>query len=283
MALQNAVHVAKYLKSGDPDRYFASLVLSGRARDAVQALHAFNADVASVRDRAREPAPGEIRLRWWMDALTGEGHGAVRQNPLADALLDAIAAFRLPTGPLQQLITARRFDLYDDPMPDLSSFEGYAGETTSVLYQLTAMILNEGEEMDTGDAAGHLGVAHALIGHLRAFGFNAAQGRIFLPWSILAANGVTEGEVFSGTVSEGLVAALAQLADIARDHVTKAEAAVAALPGRLRPAFAPIALLQPYLRLVEAAAETPFAPPRQIADWRKIAVLAWWNWRNRSG
>ena len=93
-------------------------------------------------------------------------------------------------APLLRLIAARRFDLYDDPMPDLASFEGYAGETVSVLYQLAAMILNGGGPVETGDAAGHLGVAHALIGHLRAFGYNASQGRIFLPWSVFAANGV---------------------------------------------------------------------------------------------
>jgi phytoene synthase len=166
-------------------------------------------------------------------------------------------------------------------MPDMSSFEGYAGETTSVLYQFAAMILNGGAEIETGDAAGHLGVAHALIGHLRAFGFNAAQGRIFLPWSILAANGVNEGEVFSGTSSEGLLAARVQLTDIARDHLDKAETAVAMLPGRLKPAFAPLALLRWHLRLLEATAETPFAPPPQIADWRKIAILTWWALRNR--
>src|SRR6218665_209342 len=92
-------HAAAFLKANDPDRYLASLVLTGAARDAVQALYAFNADVATVRDRAREPAPGEIRLQWWVDALKGDGHGAVRQNPIADALLTAIPAYPLPTRP----------------------------------------------------------------------------------------------------------------------------------------------------------------------------------------
>jgi phytoene synthase len=279
MAAESARYAAEFLKTGDPDRYFATLLLGAEARDAVQALYAFNADVASIRDRAREPAPGEIRLQWWVDALRGEGHGGVRQNPLADALLDAIAAFRLPIGPLQRLLAARRFDLYHDPMPDLPSFEGYAGETVSVLYQLAAMILNRGEEIETGDAAGHLGVAHALIGHLRAFGFNAASGRIFLPRSILAANGVREGEIFAGTPSEGLLAAHAQLVDIAGEHLGKAERAVAALPRHLRPAFAPVALLRAYLKLLAFQPETLFAPPREIADWRKIAMLTWWGLR----
>lgn len=280
MSAQSVRHVADYLKAHDRDRYFASLLLPPAACHAVQALCAFSADVATVRERAREPAMGEIRLQWWADALQGDGHGAVRQNPLADALLDAIAAFSLPAGSLARLIAARRFDLYHDPMPDLPTFEGYAGETASVLYQLAAMILNGGKPVETGDAAGHLGVAHALVGHLKAFGLNASQGRMFLPWSVFAANGVREQEMFSGTVSEGLVAACAQLCDMARGHLDKSASAIAALPRSLRPAFAQIALLQTDLRWLERHAETPFGPPEESADWRKIWRLAWWSWRN---
>ena len=148
------LHAADFLRETDRDRYLATLVLPPSRRPAVQSLLAFSADVAAIRDRAREPAPGEIRLQWWTDALSGDGHGSVRQNPLADALLSTIETYRLPTGALLRLIAARRFDLYDDPMPDVASFEGYAGETTSVLFQLSAMILNDGVEIESGDAAG---------------------------------------------------------------------------------------------------------------------------------
>jgi phytoene synthase len=273
----SAAYAAQFLRERDRDRYLATLVLGPEARPALTALYAFNADVASVPERAREPAAGEIRLQWWTDALTGEGHGNVRSNPLADALLDAAAAHDLPVAPLARLIAARRFDLYQDPMPDLPTFEGYAGETVSVLYQLGAMVLNGGP-VETGDAAGHLGVAQALVGHLRAFGYNSSRGRIFLPWSVLAANGVTEGEVLAGQPSEGLAEAEGQLAEIAADHLRKAEAAIGELPRRLRPAFAPVALLRAQLRRLEFNA--PFAPPRELADWRKIAGLAWWRLTN---
>jgi 15-cis-phytoene synthase len=281
MNLDSARHAADFLRENERDRYYATLVVATRHRAAVQALYAFSTDVASVRDRAREPALGEIRLQWWTDALSGAGHGNVRQNPLADALLGAIEDYRLPTGPLNRLITARRFDLYDDPMPDVATFEGYAGETASILYQLVAMILNGGEEVETGDAAGHLGVAHALIGHLRAFGLNASRGRLFLPLSIFAANGVREAEIFSGTVSEGLLAAHEQLTGLARDHLRRADAAIGALAKPLRPAFAMLGLLAAQLRRVEARNETPFVPPPDLADWRKIAALAWWTLRSQ--
>jgi phytoene synthase len=275
----NAGYVASFLRDADRDRYFATLLLKEPERTAIQSLYAFSADVASIRDRAREPAAGEIRLQWWVDALKGEGHGNVRQNPLAAALLDAISTYGLPAGPLLRLVAARRFDLYQDPMPDVASFEGYAGETVSVLYQLAAMILNGGTEVETGDAAGHLGVAHALTGHLRAFGFNASQGRIFLPMSIFGANGVTDGEILAGQESEGLFAALGQINDLAVEHLTKARAAIGTLPKPLRPAFAPIALLASQLRRI-ASSRTPFAPIADLADWRKIAMMSWWALRH---
>lgn len=272
-------HAADFLKANDPDRYFASLIIPEDRRPAVQSLCAFSADVATIRGRVSQPAPGEIRLQWWADALQSVGHGEVRQNPLAAELLDAIAKYRLPTGALLRLIAARRFDLYDDKMPDIETFEGYAGETVSVLFQLAAMILNDGGPVETGDAAGHLGVAQALAGHLTAFGYNASRGRLVLPWSVFAGNGVHEQEIFEGRVSEGLLAALAQLHDLARAHLAKANAAIAALPKALRPAFAMIALLPSRLSRLERGAESPFSPPRELSDWRKIAALWWWTAR----
>ena len=281
MAQDSFEHAAQALRAGDRDRYLSTLILDAAHRNGVIALYAFNADVASIRARVSDPAPGEIRLQWWADALEGEGHGAVRQNPVADALLQTLATYSLPAGTLLRLIGARRFDLYDDPMPDLETFEGYAGETVSTLYQLAAMILNNGQTVETGDAAGHLGVAHALIGHLRAFGNVSAQGRIMLPWSILAANGVREGEIFSGTESEGLAAALGQIAELAAGHLDKAETAIAQLPAQLKPAFAPIAVLKAQFALLQRRQTGLFAPAPDDADWRKITRLMWWSLTRR--
>jgi len=275
---ESAAYATDQLRQNDRDRYFATLLVGPKEREALTALYAFNADIASVRERAREPAAGEIRLQWWADALAGEGHGDVRSNPLADALLSIVAEYGLPIPPLTRMIAARRFDLYQDPMPDVPTFEGYAGETASALYQLGAMILNGGRPVEPGDAAGHLGVAHALIGHLRAFGFNASQGRIFLPWEILAICGVEEGEVLAGQHSERLAIALSRLAEMASQHLLKAEVAINALPRDLRPVFAPVAVLKAQLRRLDL--ESPFQRAEDLPDWRKIATLWWWKLRN---
>ena len=275
MKPESATFAVEQLRAGDRDRYLATLVLPDKERTAITALYAFNADIASVRDRAKEAAAGEIRLQWWHDALAGDGHGTVRANPLADALLDVVAAYGLPVPALIRMIEARRFDLYDDPMPDLSTFEGYAGETVSALYQLAAMILNGGRPVEPGDAAGHLGVAHALTGHLRAFGYNASKGRVVLPRDVFATCGVKEADIRAGTPSENLSIALTRFAELAADHLHKADAAIAALPRDLRAAFAPSALLRSQLKRLNL--DAPYAPQPDLADWQKIAVLGWWK------
>ncbi len=281
MSAESFVHAAQVLRESDRDRYLSTLALPAEARDGVTAVLAFHADIAAVRDRVSGPAPGEIRLQWWNDALKGEDHGGVRQNPVADALLMTLERYALPAGTLQRLIGARRFDLYDDPMPDLETFEGYAGETASTLLQLSAMILNGSEPVEPGDAAGHLGVAQAMVGHLRAFGYVASQGRIMLPWSVFAANGVQEGEIFAGTDSEGLHEALGQIAEMADEHLRKAKEAIAALPGRLGPAFAILPVVGAQLGLWHRGGGSPFAAPADEAEWRKIARIGWWTFRNR--
>lgn len=281
MADDSFVQAAETLRSLDRDRYLSTLVLPAEAREGVTAILAFSADVAAIRDRITGPAAGEIRLQWWNDALSGPGHGDVRQNPVADALMQTLKTYGLPAGTLLRLIGARRFDLYDDPMPDLPSFEGYAGETSSTLVQLSAMILNKGAPVEPGDAAGHLGVAQAMVGHLRAFGHFASQGRIMLPWSIFEANGVREGEIFSGTDSEGLQAALGQIAELAAEHLAKAQLAIDALPKALRPAFAILPVVSAQLRRWNANSAQPFAVPVEEADWRKIGRISWWALRGR--
>lgn len=268
--------IENFLKTHDRDRYLASLVLPQTYRAAIQSLYAFNADIAAIPSRVSEPAPGEIRLQWWHDALEGAGHGEVSQNPLAAALIDTIKQFQLPTGPLLRMIAARRFDLYQDPMPNLQTFEGYAGETCSVLYQYAAMILADGAEPESGDAAGHLGVAHTLIGHMRAFGFNAARGRIYLPLSVFTAHGVTDQQILTGTPSPGIAHAISQLHETAADHLQKTELAIRQSPKSQRAAFAHLCLLRRQLKYLNRM-DNPFAVPYNYPDWRKIIALIWWS------
>src|SRR5215213_4875844 len=161
------------VRESDPDRYFAALFAPAEKRPHLYALYAFNLEIARVREAVSDPMLGDIRLQWWRDALQGEARGDVRANPVAAALDETIVRFRLPRASLVDLIDARVFDLYEDPMPGLNDLEGYCGETSSSLIQLAGIVLSDGAESATADAAGHAGVAYAMTGLLRAFPWHA--------------------------------------------------------------------------------------------------------------
>ncbi|GAB6845212.1 phytoene synthase [Methylorubrum rhodinum] len=268
-------HCEELVREGDPDRYFATLFAPAAFRPHLFALSAFNLTVARVREAAGNPMAGEIRLQWWRDALQGEARGDVRANPVAAALEDAIVARRLGRQPFVDLIDARVFDLYDDPMPRVNDLEGYCGETAAALIRLSALVLADGAEPGGAAAAGHAGVAYGITGLLRALPWHARQGQVYLPGDLLRQNGVTREDVVSGRGGPGLVRACAELRALARRHLASHEAARATIAPAARAAFLPTALVEPYLAAMERPGYDPLNTSVEIARWRKI----WRLWR----
>jgi 15-cis-phytoene synthase len=261
------------VRDNDPDRYFATLFAPADKRPHIFALYAFNLEVARVREAVSEPMPGELRLQWWRDALQGEARGDVRANPVAAALDDTIVRVRLPRSALVDLVDARVFDLYDDPMPTRADLEGYCGETSSVLIRLASLILAEGADPGAADAAGHAGVAYAITGLLRAFPWHARRGQAYVPGDVLARHGVTRDDIASGRGGPGLPSALAEMREAARDHLERARRLRGAIPPAIAPAFLPAALVPAYLKAMERRDYDPFRTIVDLPRWRKLASL----------
>jgi 15-cis-phytoene synthase len=270
-------HAEALVREGDPDRFWATLFAPAATRPHLFALYAFNFEVARVREAVREAVLGEIRLQWWRDALQGEARGDVRANPIAAALDDAVVRFRLPRQALVDLVDARVFDLYDDPMPTLNDLEGYCGETSSALIRLASLVLVDGGDPGSPDAAGHAGLAYALTGLLRAFPWHARRGQIYLPQDLLARHGVVREDIVTGRGGPGLLATLADLRAVARRHLDQARILAATVPAKARPAFKPVALVEPYLHAMERPGYDPFRTPIDLPQWRRLLAL-WRDW-----
>src|SRR5262249_9951086 len=84
------------VRAGDKDRWLASLFAPAERRTHLHALYAFNLEVARVRELAREPMAGEIRLQWWREVIAGTRPGEAAANPVAAALVETIARCGLP-------------------------------------------------------------------------------------------------------------------------------------------------------------------------------------------
>ncbi|MGQ3675776.1 phytoene/squalene synthase family protein [Xanthobacter sp. TB0139] len=217
-------HCMQLVRAYDRDHFLSILFAPHHLRQHLFALHAFSLDVARVREVVKDPLPGEVRLAWWREVIEGQGRGAVDGHPIAAALLDTVERFALPKAALVNLIDARIFDLYDDPMPSLDDLEGYAGETASALVQLSSLILMPDGADRVAELSGHTGVAIALTGLMRAFPIHAARGQCYLPLDLLQRHDLSRDKVTGGASScDGLFAALTELREIAAKHALAAQ------------------------------------------------------------
>jgi phytoene synthase len=264
-------HAAEIVRTDDRDRYLADLFAPEAARRHLFALHAFNIEIARIRGLVSDPTVGEIRMQFWQDAIHADGAG----HPVGRAMVETISAFNLPLAALDNLIDARRFDLYDDAMPSLNDLEGYAGDTSSSLMQLAAIILAGGRDPGTADIAGHGGVAYALTGLMRALPVHAARGQCYLPADLLGRQGIGRDEAVSGQSSPELDAVLAELRAAARRHLDAARELASDLDRPLLPAFLPLALVGPELERMDRRDYQPFERGAEMSRLRR----QWLLWR----
>lgn len=263
------------LRRADIDRYLALLLMPEAARDDLLVLMLFNAEIAAIRDRVREPLPGEVRLQWWRDVLGGERGGEARAHPVAAALLEVIARRTMPAAPLLAMCEARIFDLYDDPMPDRSSYEGYAGETASAMLQMSAFLIDPASSAQTATASGHAGVAQAVAGHLMMLPITQARGQLFVPGDLLAATGLDRDGFLRGDDRALLSTAIRAFAGFGREHLDKARLALGELPALVFPAYLPVSLVEPVLARAEKLGADSLETTPQLPQWRR----QWRLWR----
>ncbi|AZO32844.1 phytoene/squalene synthase family protein [Mesorhizobium sp. M1B.F.Ca.ET.045.04.1.1] len=260
------------VRAADPDRYLSALYAPAGKRAALFALYAFNAEIASVRDRIHEPLPGEVRLQWWRDVIMAEGE-ADTGHPSADALRAAITAYRLPKAAFDNMLEARIFDLYDDPMPSRTDLEGYCGETAAALIQLAAMALDPTAAPRFAELAGRAGCAQAITGLLLLLPLHRRRGQCYVPADILVAAGTTPEEFVKGEGDAAAERAVAAMIALAREHLGAFERGASALPVSLRPAFLPLALTRAYLDKMEKAGRSPLADTATLSTLRRHWLL----------
>lgn len=282
--MDSYTHCEALVRAADKDRYLAGLFAPADRRRHLYALHAFNVEIARVREVIRSPMAGEIRLQWWRDALAhaaadGAGkpdsalQGDVRANPVADALLATIAECGLPVGLLLDLIEARSFDLYDDPMPSLAALYGYARKTSSSLIELAVLILAGPDPIATG-LAGPAGIGLGLVRLMQAFPAHAARRQLYLPVELLDRHGAEPADIFAGKTTPALQAVLADLRGRAGLELDQVFAGQQYLAAAARPAFLPVALARPLLARLAAPSHDPFVPA-EVPQWRR----QWTLWR----
>ncbi len=242
-------HCLDLVRTHDKDRFLSSLFVPDEKRADVLALYAFNVEIQKIREVVSEPQIGLIRHQWWRDTLdaiytVGEDTG----HPVAEALERAVVAGNIPRHALDGLLAAREFDLFSDKVENIGQLEGYLGETSSALIQMSAMLLDREAAPKASEAAGLAGVAHGLSLLL----MNPERRTQFLPPGM------------------DVAAAIAH----ARKRLSEARALIPTLPRSVLPAFLPASLTGAYLRSVERHPDRP----QPVSQFRRQLSL-WWSAR----
>lgn len=268
------------LRDLDQAKYLACLFVTEDRREAFAALNAYAAELRRIPSLVSEPLPGEIRLQWWRDAISGERSQEAANHPVALALLDAIQKHRLPASALDTMAEVRIFDLYHDPMPDVSALETYLGETEATLIQLGGLILDPSNATNAATAAGHAGMGIGIANILRQLPRATKRQQIYIPANILNSIGCTAEQIIAGDkTAQGR--AVTALVALGREHLKSFKRLAKTVTPQLRPAFLGVALCEPIFRKAEKARarafETEIALPPLLTPIR-LAYRAMRGW-----
>ncbi len=248
---QHEEQVLQTLRELDPERYLACLYLPDSYRVAAAAIYAFDAEISRIPSLISEPMPGEIRLQWWRDLISSRANSS-SAGALADLLLQTIEKHDLPRETFINYLDARLIDLYQDPMPDQGSFEGYLGETTSSLLQLVSLCAGAQTSKTLADACGHAGMALGIVRLVSQLPSYRGTGRIYFPMALLKACGLDRDQWLRGAPDERHMAVLDEMLEQAKSHLVYSREAVVKLPEELHPVFLPLAFVTPLLRKAKA-------------------------------
>lgn len=270
---ENARYCETLVREANRDRYLAALFAPEAHRGALFALHAFDVELTRVRDQAREPMPGEIRLQWWREVIEGKRDDEARAHPVAAALLDAIIEHDLARDGLQTLIDARSFDLYDALFESIAEWERYAEDIDGTLIAAAMQVL-AGAQMSVAELAARGGRALAGLSVLQRLPQHLSRGQCYVAREMLDHFGARMEDGLAGRITPEWRAALAELRLRIRRDLDAAARLIGGVPQAALPALLPCVLVRPSLKLMEPDSCDPLRP-EGLSPWRR----QWLIWR----
>ena len=258
----------------DRERYLAALFASGKRRDALFALYAFNLEVAKTAEVVSEALLGEIRLQWWRDAVDEVYDGSVREHPVLASLAEAIETRGLERSRFHAILDGRAADLRERPFDDLDALEDYVARTAVPLVELACQALDPQNDGIMG-LAREAGLGLGLAGVLRAIPFHARQRRLCVPRSLMTEAGVTAAALFDRAPPKAFATAVEPIAARARAHIAVLRRRRRDIPAAARAAFLPVAISEAYLRRLARNGHDVFDPRLAFSPLAIQARIAW--------
>ncbi|XP_078034656.1 NADH dehydrogenase (ubiquinone) complex I, assembly factor 6 homolog sicily isoform X1 [Augochlora pura] len=241
-----AEYCFELVRKYDYENFLCTLSLSAETRSAAFAIRAFNVEVAQVQDQTRDSKIGEMRLKFWSDAVNNTFKGNPPRSPVMLELARILRKHSLSKHYFKRLIDARLEFLKNCSFLDINALEKYAEYSTSSIYYL--MLEAHGiNDINADHAASHMGKAHGVINSLRSIPYNAKNRMNILPQDILMKHGVSTEAVFQGQINQDLQNVIYDVACCGKQHLDMAISLKKKLQKNIGLIFLPIVSLEQYL------------------------------------
>jgi phytoene synthase len=222
------------IRTGSRSFFAASLLLPEHVRGGAYALYAFCRLSDDSVDLEHGGEAAILRLAARLDAIYA---GKPNDGPVDRALFDTIDRHAIPRAPFDALLEGLAWDAVGYRCETLSDLYAYAARVAGAVGAMMTVLMGaRAPEMVA--RASDLGVAMQLTNVARDVGEDARSGRLYLPRVWMREAGLDPDAwlarpAFNAAIAE-IVERLLQHAD---DLYERADAGIAALPVRFRPAI----------------------------------------------
>ena len=199
------------LREKDRDLWLAALFAPAERRRHLHALYAFWMEIDEVRAKVTQPLLGEMRLRWWADTLEAPGGEGGAAHPIADAVVDTIAARGLSRVEFATFLDAHVVDLYDDPVETLAALLAYCDATVGAVLRWSAACLGGRVNAEADRVLADAGTALGLTRILRRLPLGGGR---FVPLELLDRHGASPDDARAGGLDDATRTALLPVATV---------------------------------------------------------------------
>lgn len=232
-------------------------LLSPARRQAMEALYAFCREVDDIADDIADPALARVKLAWWREEIhrlfakvDAQENQSTAQHPISLALKGPIKIYGLALADFEAVLDGVGMDLPHTAFENIDELNLYCDRVAGAVGRLSVRIFGACSDQ-TLLYASELGLAFQYTNILRDVGEDARRKRIYLPTSMLKAQGVATGSILNLEDSPALRRVLGELHQLAEQAYDRALAALPAQERRAqRPGLVMTAIYRDLLRSI---------------------------------
>jgi len=262
------------IRQGSKSFFAAGQLLPGHVREAAFGLYAFCRLSDDLVDEATDTAACHDAVAR-LDHRIGRAYaGDPADTPADRAFAEIVSAFAIPEALPRALIEGFAWDAAGMRYDDLDALHAYAARVAGSVGAMMALIMGV-RSPDALARACDLGAAMQLTNIARDVGEDARMGRLYLPLDWMRAGGLDpDAFVADPRPSAALADIVARLLAEADALYHRAEAGIAVLPSRCRPAIRAAGLIYGAIgRVIAAERHDPVTRRARVGATRKLALI----------